>query len=152
VRSGSLGDEPWWPAFGPKVARLGIHSALSLPLIYDGVVVGAMNIYGRKRDAFDDRAVELGELYAIPAAVSVHNAQVLDRARRLAAQLQAALDGRAVIDQAAGILMSRTGCDVDEALARMRARSQRENRKLPAIAAQIVSTAVHRARSRRTNE
>jgi hypothetical protein len=29
VRSGSLGGEKMWPRFGPRVGRLGVHSALS---------------------------------------------------------------------------------------------------------------------------
>ena len=33
VRSGSLGGEKMWPRFGPRVGRLGVHSALSLPLL-----------------------------------------------------------------------------------------------------------------------
>lgn len=47
VRSGSLGGEPMWPWFGPRVGRLGIHSALSLPLLIPGQVVGAINVYPR---------------------------------------------------------------------------------------------------------
>ena len=31
VRSGSLGGEKMWPRFGPRVGRLGVHSALSVP-------------------------------------------------------------------------------------------------------------------------
>ena len=33
VRSGSLGGEKMWPRFGPRVGRLGVNSALSLPLL-----------------------------------------------------------------------------------------------------------------------
>lgn len=33
VTSGNLGGEPQWPHFGPRVGRLGVHSALSLPLL-----------------------------------------------------------------------------------------------------------------------
>src|SRR5580692_7409190 len=47
VRSGSLGGEKMWPRFGPRVGRLGIHSALSLPLMLPGKVVGAINVYAR---------------------------------------------------------------------------------------------------------
>ena len=36
VRSGSLGGEKMWPRFGPRVGRLGVHSALSLPLLLSG--------------------------------------------------------------------------------------------------------------------
>ena len=32
VRAGSLAAERMWPRFGPRVGRLGVHSALSLPL------------------------------------------------------------------------------------------------------------------------
>ena len=39
--SGSLGSDDRWPHFGGRVARLGVHSALSLPLIVDDQVVGA---------------------------------------------------------------------------------------------------------------
>jgi hypothetical protein len=40
VLSGSLGGDRRWPQFGSRVARLGVHSVVSLPLITDeGVVV-----------------------------------------------------------------------------------------------------------------
>ena len=45
VMSGSLGSDPRWRKFGGAVARLGVHSALSLPLITPDGVVGAMNVY-----------------------------------------------------------------------------------------------------------
>ena len=80
VRSGSLGGEKMWPRFGPRVGRLGVHSALSLPLLLSDRAVGAINVYSREKDAFDDRAAELGELFAAPAAVAVHNAQILAQA------------------------------------------------------------------------
>jgi GAF domain-containing protein len=150
VMCGSLSTDGQWPRFGPRVARLGVHSALSLPLIADGGVLGAMNIYARARDAFGERAVELGELFAIPAAISVHNAQVLAQTGRLADQLQAALISRSTIDRALGIVMSRTGCTEDEAFDRLRATSQAENRKVADVAQRMLDEAVRRARARRT--
>lgn len=89
-----------WPRFGPRVVRLGIHSALSLPIPVSDEVVGAINVYARAKEAFDAHSVELGELFATPAAVAVHNAQVLLQAQALAAQLQGALSTRPTIDQA----------------------------------------------------
>ena len=77
VRSGSLGGEKMWPRFGPRVGRLGVHSALSLPLLLPDQVVGAINVYAHGKDVFDEHAAELGELFAKPAAVAVHNAQIL---------------------------------------------------------------------------
>ncbi len=84
MRSGSLGDDPRWPRFGPRADRLGVHSVLSLPLIAGDVVVGAMNVYAHAPDSFDERSAELGELFAVPAAIAVQNAQILAQTRRLA--------------------------------------------------------------------
>ncbi len=152
VVSGSLGSDPRWRKFGGTVARLGVHSVLSLPLIAPDGVVGAMNVYAHDRHIFDDRAVELGEIFAVPAAVAVQNAQVLAQAQRLAAQLQSVLEKRGVIDRAIGIMMSRSGSTEAEALARLRALSQGSHRKLAVVAAQIVDEAVHRAQARHRND
>lgn len=148
VSSGSLGGDRAWPRFGPRVSRLGVHSVLSLPLTVGTTVLGAMNVYAHAKNAFDEHAIALGELYALPASVSVQNAAVLTNARRLASQLQAALDSRATIDQAIGIVMSRSGCTAVEAFDKLRVMSQSENRRLSAIAHQIVDEAIRRARAR----
>jgi GAF domain-containing protein len=148
VLSGSLGADPRWPRFGGRVARLGVHSALSLPLITPDGVVGAMNVYAHGKNAFDDRAAELGQIFAGPAAIAVQNAHVLAQTRRLANQLQSALEVRGVIDRAVGIVMSRSGSTEHEALERLRSLSQHEHRKLAEVARQIVDEAVARARAR----
>jgi GAF domain-containing protein len=148
VRSGELGEDARWPRFGPRVGRLGVHSVLSLPLLTGEGVVGAMNVYAHRPDAFDDHAQLLGELFALPAAIAVQNAQVLAQAKRLASQLQDALTSRAVIDQALGILMSRTGSNAQEAFDRLRERSQTGNIKLGEVAQRVVDEAVRRSRAR----
>ena len=94
----------------------GVHSVVSLPLITPDGVVGAMNVYAHAKNAFDDRAAELGEIFAVPAAIAVQNAQVLARTQRVAAQLKSALETRGVIDRAVGIMMSRSGGTEQEAL------------------------------------
>jgi len=152
VRSGSLAGERLWPRFAPRVARLGVHSVLSLPLKVGPDVLGAMNVYARAKDAFSDRSAELGELYAVPAAISVQNAQALAQARRLATQLQAALTSRAVIDQALGIIMSRSGCTAEEAFQKLRAISQAQNQKLSVVAQHLLDEAVRRARARHAGD
>jgi len=150
VRSGSLGGEKMWPRFGPRVGRLGINSALSLPLVLPGHLVGAINVYARGKDVFDDHAVELGELFASPAAVAVHNAQVLTQARQLTAQLQTALSSRPIIDQAIGVLRGRGGGSAEEALARLCRISHADHVKLIDVAQRIVDEAVRRARARQS--
>jgi GAF domain-containing protein len=146
--SGSLSGEPRWPRFGPRVGRLGVHSVLSLPLLLTEQVVGALNVYARPKHAFSQEAVRIGELFARPAAVSVHNSQVLASTQRLAAQFEQALTSRSTIDQALGVLMSRTGATPDEAFARLRDLSQGQHQKLHQVAQTLLDEAVRRARAR----
>ena len=151
VRSGSLSGDPRWPRFGPRVGQLGVHSVLSLPLVTAGGVVGAMNVYAHPKDAFDERAQHIGQLFAVPAAIAVQNAQILAQTQRLAVNLQLALLNRAVIDQAIGIIISRTGATPDEALDKLRARSQHEHTKVSVVASGLVDAAARRARDRTPN-
>ena len=148
VRSGSLGGEKMWPRFGPRVGRLGVHSALSLPLLLPDQVVGAINVYAHAKDVFDEHAAGLGELFAKPAAVAVHNAQILADALSLTVQLQTALSTRPVIDQAIGLIRGRTGRSAEDAFTQLRAMSQADHRKLADVAQHIVDEAVRRARAR----
>jgi hypothetical protein len=146
--SGSLGGEARWPRFGPRAGRMGVHSVLSLPLLLPDRVVGALNVYARAKDAFGSEAVRIGELFAQPAAVSVHNAHILVQSQRLADQLGAALVNRAVIDQALGVIMSRTGANPQEAFDRLRAMSQARHVKVAELARLLLDEAVRRARAR----
>ena len=149
--SGSLGGDPRWRKFGGSVARLGVHSVLSLPLITPDRVVGAMNVYAHAKDAFDERSADLGEIFAVPAAIAVQNAQVLAQAQRLATRLESALETRGIIDRAVGIVMSRSGGTAEEALSRLRTVSQNDHHKLAEVARQIVDEAVRRAHARGRN-
>jgi GAF domain-containing protein len=148
VCSGSLGGEKMWPHFGPRVGRLGVHSALSLPLLLPDRVVGAINVYAYGKNVFDQHAAEFGELFSKPAAVAVRNGQILAEALALSVQLQSALSSRPVIDQAIGIIRGRTGRSVEEAFTQLRALSQSQHRKLADVAHQMVDEAVRRARAR----
>ena len=146
--SGSLGSDSRWPHFGGRVARMRMHSALALPLIVGDQLIGSINAYAKSRDAFADHAVQLGSQFARPAAVSVYNAQLLSNAHDRTLRLQRALDSRSVIDQAIGIIRSRSGSDADEAFQRLAQISQTENVKLHVVAARLVEEAARRARAR----
>jgi AmiR/NasT family two-component response regulator len=111
-------------------------------------VIGSINAYAKSRDAFAEHAVRLGSQFARPAAVSVYNAQLLANAHERTLRLQRALDSRSVIDQAVGILRSRSGGTADEAIERLTHISQTENVKLYAVAERLVEEAARRARAR----
>ena len=68
-----------------------------------------MTIYSRSKDAFSPANVRAAERYAGPASAVARNAMVLDRLGVEVTQLTTALRSRPVIDEAIGIIMSRTG-------------------------------------------
>jgi GAF domain-containing protein len=146
--SGSIGSDERWPHFRGHVARMGVHSVLALPLMIADQVIGAINAYAYKRDAFTEHAIRLGAQFAGPAAVSVYNAQLLATAQERTDRLQRALSSRAVIDQAIGIIRSRSGATAEEAFDRLAKMSQADNLKLTVVAERLVDEAVRRARTR----
>jgi GAF domain-containing protein len=148
VVSGSLGGDGRWPRFGARVARLGVASTLSLPLLIDGQVVGSINVYARDKDVFGEHAVRLGSAFGQAAAVSVYNTQLLVATQQRVENLERALVSRKVIDQAIGILRGRTGGTAEDAFSRMKHISQSENTRLAEVAEKIVDETVRRARSR----
>ena len=128
-----------YAGFDELLAEVGVGSTAGFPLVTGGEVVGALNVYADVPNAFDEPAyLEIARGVAAQASTAVHNLKVYDASRTLAEQLQQAMSSRAVIEQAKGILMAQTGCGADEAFARLRDASQRENAKLREIAQRIV--------------
>lgn len=145
-RSGLLDKDPRWPQFGPRAGELGVHSALSLPLVVDTGVLGAMNVYAHAPHSFDARAQQIGETFAISAAIAVQHAQIFAQSIRLAEKLQAGLNGRAMIDQAIGVLRRSSGFTAAAALARLEVMSEAEQMSVAAVAHAVVQNAVARGR------
>lgn len=108
--------------------------------------LGALNFYSRVEEAYSPQDLDLATAFAAQAAIVISNAQAYLGAQRLADQLSVALESRIVIEQAKGLLMAggRTGAEAFEILKRA---SQRENRKVRDVAADVVAEAERRARS-----
>jgi GAF domain-containing protein len=128
-------DTRWngWPA------RSGAGSVLSigLPILDD--VGGALNLYGRSSEAFDRDAVRAAQTFAGHAAVTLVNAHLYDRTAGFAQHMQSAMESRAVIEQAKGIIMGERRCTPEDAFGVLTTMSQHANRKLRDVAATIVA-------------
>lgn len=139
-------EEPGqWPEFRRACAGHGIRSTLSLPLLVESNGVGALNLYARPRRGFDDAARDVGEQFAAQAAVVLANTMAYWDAHELSIRLSEAMQNRAVIEQAKGMLMAAEGLTEDEAFDALVRASQRENVKLRDVAARIVRDTVGRA-------
>jgi GAF domain-containing protein len=145
IMSASLAAEPAWPRYAGRVGRLGFRSALAVPLILADEIVAALAVYAQRKAAFTLSDALLAKRYALSAAVILRNARVLEHYRTEIEQLSEALKIRPLIDQAVGIIRSRTGESEEETLRRLREISNVQHVKVSDLAAHIVDDAVHHA-------
>lgn len=131
VRVDDLAEETRWPSFSRRAVELGARSMLSFQLYVENRNLGALNLYSGRPGAFTDDSDNIGLLLASHAAIAFAGAQN-------SANLHIALDSRAAIGQATGILMERYRLGMDRAFGVLVRFSQQSNRKLADVASQIV--------------
>lgn len=129
-----------WPAFAVAARREGMTSSLSVALPVQQDVVGGLNIYADRLGVFDAQALETVRTFAAYAAVAVANATLYLDTAALARQMQEAMESRAVIEQAKGILMAERRCTATEAFDLLVAISQATHRKVRELADDLVRT------------
>jgi GAF domain-containing protein len=132
--------EQRWPDFARRARELGIRSFLAAPLVAGDRGVGSLNLYSRSPRGFEDLDDVLVTMFCGQASVALANARLYARALHLNEQLSGALESRAVIEQAKGVLMAQQGLAEDEAFDRLRAWSQARNTKLRDVAAEVVAS------------
>lgn len=131
-----------WPHYAFRAAGQGNLSSLSVPLRIDEFeqVSGALNLYAREVDAFDTGSRSAAQAFGPYAAVAAGNLYAYQNARDMADNLQLALESRAVIDQAKGVLMERYRLTAEQAFQALAQASMSTNRKVRDIAEELVST------------
>jgi hypothetical protein len=90
-----------------------------------------------------DVASRLGQALADVATIAILQHRALEQSRRVAGQLQIALDTRVVIEQAKGVLAERGGVSVDEAYTRLRDYARAHNQRLTELARAVTSGTVN---------
>ncbi|GIJ74566.1 ANTAR domain-containing protein [Virgisporangium ochraceum] len=133
VRIIDLAAETRWPEFALRAVELGIRSMLSFQLYVRHGNLGALNLYAREADAFDDESEHTGLLFAAHAAVAMSDARQVD-------QLNRAVVVRDLIGQAKGILMERHRLTADQAFVLLVRASQATNTKLLDVARHLTET------------
>ena len=142
LRVDDMRVEERWPDYVQHLLRTTpVLSSLSVPLPYQGSSIGALNNYSTKPEAFATpeslaAGIEVAEYVAIAVANADAHWQLGEQARNM----RLAMESRAVIEQAKGVLMAQRKVDPDVAFEILREASQRYNRKLRDIATGIVES------------
>jgi putative methionine-R-sulfoxide reductase with GAF domain len=138
-RIDDVNEDHQWPAFSEAAARHGMRSVMSIPLVARHEGVGALNLYSRAVAAFSDDDVRAGIAFATQAAILLANSQAHWDAEQLDSDMATTMDSSAIIEEAKGILMGSHPCSEDEALNILMRAAQRQNRKLPQVAEELVA-------------
>lgn len=129
--------ETRWPGFTAAAMRRGVR-CFATTAYRTGPILITLSMYGVVPGALDRRELGLGALLAAQGGAAVSNTRHYEDAHRAAVQLRQAVQARAVVDQAKGVLMHAMGCDADTAFNELKRISQTRHVKLTALARRIV--------------
>ncbi|MEU8249114.1 GAF and ANTAR domain-containing protein [Nonomuraea sp. NPDC048916] len=136
-----------WPRYAALATRWSVRSVLALPIKVPPALL-VVGLYSVRAGAFSPMAAHaLAEMLTEQVGVAMANMSDFEDVRTDAAQLQEALAGRAVIDQAKGIIMQTSGCTAEAAFEELRRISQHHQVKVADLARLLVEE--HQRKSRR---
>lgn len=128
-----------YPEFARTCLDHGISSTYSVPLVAGDSSFGAMNLYARSPRAFTVDHESLMSDLGTAASIVLANAVAFWGAYDPGQVLEEAMQSRAVIEQAKGMLMARSAdLTADDAFDLLLRASRRENVKLREMALRIV--------------
>ena len=133
-------DQPY-PDFRQAARGRGVTHTTSIGFATGDQVVGAMNIYNSTGEPLSDDSDRIAHSFAVCAGAVLANVERYREAAGRAAHLEVALQSRAPINQATGILMSRHRCTSEQAFKILIRLSQTQNVKLRTVAQRIVDQA-----------
>ena len=144
VGAEDLTAEARWPLFSAAAAERGVRAVLASPLPYNQDAVGVVAVLSEDRHPWSAE----GELALLAftdlAALMIASMMQGQEQTELAAQLQSALNSRAIIEQAKGVLIGQHGLTAHQAYEKLRAQARSERRKLAAVSADVVRNAAGR--------
>jgi GAF domain-containing protein len=141
VAAQDLAEDRRWPTFSDAAVAQGIRAVLASPLPYNQDAVGVVAVLSEDRRPWAAEA-ELALLaFTDLAALLIASMMIGQQHSELAAQLQSALNSRAVIEQAKGVLIGQQGLSPHAAYEQLRAQARAQRRKLVAVSADLVRSA-----------
>lgn len=110
-------DAPW-QHFRATAIREGFSSVYALPLIANGITLGALNLFAH--ETLSDLDLQGAQSLADAATLSLLRADPSDDAVIVAQRLHRAIETRNSIEQAKGMIAQRRGIAIDEAFSALR--------------------------------
>lgn len=128
-----------WPVYTPAAGELGVRAAFAFPLQVGAARLGVLEVFRGRTGPLSLTELRRALLFADIALTTLLDGQESAAPGTAADGLAGAVEHRAELFQAQGMVMVQLGVSLAEALARMRAHAYAENRQLGELAADIVA-------------
>lgn len=138
VQAGAADSRARWPDFAQHASEVGFRRMGAVPLRVRADVIGALNLFRSRDEAFTDAEMEIAQAMAEIAAIALIQERALREHDLLIGQLQTALNGRVIIEQAKGMLAEYLTVTVDEGFQLLRTYARDRNRKLTEVASAVI--------------
>jgi len=142
VGAQDLKTDSRWPSFSRAAVERGLRAVLASPIPYNQDAVGVVAVLSQEEHPWPAEA-ELALLaFTDLAALLIATMVMGEQQTELSQQLQSALNSRAVIEQAKGVLIGQHGLSAQAAYEQIRAQARAERRKIAVVSAELVRRAV----------
>jgi GAF domain-containing protein len=136
IRAGNVAAR--WPRFGPAALQMGFAGVHAIPMRLRDQVIGTLNLFRSAPDGLDQPVARAARALVDVATIGILQERAVRQQELVAAQLQAALHSRVMIEQAKGVLAERQQVTPDEAFHILRRYARDHNRPLTALAGDVI--------------
>jgi hypothetical protein len=127
-----------WPVYTPAACEAGVRAVFAFPLQVGAARLGVLDVFRPHPGPLTAGQLAQALTFAEVAVTTLLDGQAHAGPGAAADGLDGAMDSRAELFQAQGMVMVQLGGTLTEALARMRARAYAENRPLADVARDVV--------------
>jgi hypothetical protein len=128
-----------WPVYTPAVRALGVGATFAFPLQVGAARLGVLDIFRARPGPLSGGELRHALMFAEVALTTLLDGQEHVAEGVAAGGLAGAVERRAELFQAQGMVMVQLGVSMAEALARIRAHAYVEDRRLGEVAADVIA-------------
>jgi GAF domain-containing protein len=128
-----------WAGFTARAAEEGFRSVHAVPMRLRGHTIGALNLFGAASAALPPADLRAVQALADAATITILQERDLHAEQAVTAKLQTALNRRAIIEQAKGVLAEVGHLDMGEAFIRLRDHAHATDQPLTDLARRLIT-------------
>jgi hypothetical protein len=137
------GNGDRWPGYTSAAISSGVGAVFAFPLHVGAIALGVLDLYADRPSTLDERQLAMALTFAQLATETLLDGELTSPGGDLEPSLKTAMDSRAEIHQAQGMLMFSLKVGPTEALARMRAYAFAHDQPLIDLAREIIAGRDH---------